>query len=79
MSVDRLMTWNWQRPDWPCFRFDVRGMETDLLVFARRSGELQGTMQMMPEDARDEALVDTMIAEAVKSSAIEGEIPTVRM
>lgn len=74
MSLNRLMTWNWQRPDWPCFRFDLRGMETDLLVFARRSGELQGTLQMLPEDARDEVLVDTMIAEAVQSSAIEGEL-----
>lgn len=67
------MPWNWQRPDWPCFRYDLRGLESDLLFFAQRSGELQGTLQMLPEKARDEAIVDTMIAEAVESSAIEGE------
>jgi len=66
------MTWNWQRPDWPRFRFELGGLEAELLSFARRAGELQGTLQMLPEDARDEALVDIMLAEAVQSSAIEG-------
>lgn len=67
------MTWNWQRPDWPRFRYDLRGLEPELLTFAQRSGELQGAWRVLPEEARDEALVDTMIAEAVQSSAIEGE------
>jgi len=67
------MNWNWQCPDWPQFRFDLRGLEAELLSFALRVGELQGTLQMLPEDARNEALVDIMIAEAVQSSAIEGE------
>jgi Fic family protein len=66
------MTWNWQRPDWPRFRFELGGLEAELLSFARRAGELQGTLQMLPEDAREEALVDIMLAEAVQSSAIEG-------
>lgn len=72
-DLNRLMTWNWQRPDWPHFRFDLRGIEADLLAFAQRSGELHGTWQMLPGETRNEALVDTMIAEAVQSSAIEGE------
>jgi Fic family protein len=67
------MNWNWQRPDWPRFRFDLRGLEAELLSFARRAGELQGTLQMLPENAREEVMVDIMIAEAVQSSAIEGE------
>jgi Fic family protein len=66
------MTWNWQGPDWPRFRFELGGLEVELLSFARRAGELQGTLQMLPDDAREEALVDIMIAEAVQSSAIEG-------
>jgi Fic family protein len=73
MFFNRLMPWNWQRPDWPEFRFDLRGLEADLLRFAQRSGELHGTLQMLPEEARDRAAIDTMIAEAVQSSAIEGE------
>ena len=68
------MLWNWQRPGWPRFRFDLTGLEADLLAFAQRSGELHGTLSMLPGEARDEALVDTMIAEAVQSSAIEGEL-----
>ena len=67
------MPWNWQFPDWPRFQFDLRELETELVAFAHRSGELQGTFRMLPTAARDEALVNTLIAEAVQSSAIEGE------
>jgi Fic family protein len=67
------MLWNWQLPDWPRFHFDPRELETKLVAFARRSGELRGTFRMLPDEARDEALVDTLIVEAVQSSAIEGE------
>ncbi|MEX1110857.1 MAG: DUF4172 domain-containing protein, partial [Chthoniobacterales bacterium] len=54
---NRLVTWHWQRPDWPRFRYDLRGSEPELLAFAQRSGELQGTWRLLPEEARDEALV----------------------
>lgn len=67
------MPWNWQRPDWPRFRYSLRDLETGLLAFAQRSGELHGTLQMLPEAEQDQAAVDMMIAEAVQSSAIEGE------
>lgn len=67
------MPWNWQRPDWPRFRYDLRGLEADLLSFAQGSGELHGTLRMVTEEERDQAVVDTMIAEALQSSAIEGE------
>lgn len=73
MFLNRLMPWNWQRAGWPAFRFDLRGLEAQLLGFAQRSGELHGTLQMLPEEARNQAEIDTMIAEAVQSSAIEGE------
>lgn len=68
------MTFNWQQPDWPEFRYDVAAVQDDLLAFASEAGEVGGVLRSLSEGARTEAIIDVMIAEAVKTSEIEGEV-----
>lgn len=67
------MPYNWQLSDWPEFRFDLHGLEGGLLVFADLAGRVGGLLEGLTEGLGSEALLDLMIAEAVKTSAIEGE------
>jgi Fic family protein len=67
------MTYNWQQKDWPEFRYDLSGVDDALLAFAERTGRVSGLITGLPEDAQTEAIVDMMVAEALKTSAIEGE------
>ncbi|HJU04318.1 MAG TPA: Fic family protein [Nitrospiraceae bacterium] len=67
------MTYNWQQRDWPEFRYDMSGVDDALLAFAERMGRVSGLLDGLPKEAQAEAEVDMMVAEAVKTSAIEGE------
>ncbi len=67
------MTYNWQHRDWPGFRYDLSGVDDALLAYAERTGRVGGLLKGLPEDTQVEAIIDTMVAEAVKTSAIEGE------
>ncbi len=67
------MDYNWQLPDWPEFRYNLHGMEPVLLAFADHAGRVGGLLEGLPQKLGTEALLDLMIAEAVKTSAIEGE------
>lgn len=67
------MTYNWQQSDWPHFKYDLKGIEDILFAFAERVGRVGGLMEGLPEDDRNEAMIDIMVAEAIKTSEIEGE------
>ena len=67
------MTYNWQQPDWPNFRYDLSGVEDALLSFAEQTGHVAGMFESISEEAQIEAVIDTMVAEAIKTSEIEGE------
>jgi len=67
------MPYNWQQPDWPHFRYDLSGLEAALLQFADKAGQVSGLLRALPEGAQIEAVIDVMIAEALKTSEIEGE------
>lgn len=67
------MEYNWQRPEWPCFRYELSPLETDLYAFAEKSGLVGGMLKALPEKGQTQAIVDVMIAEAIKTSEIEGE------
>ncbi len=68
------MRYNWQQSDWPDFRYDLAGASGTLLDFAEHSGRVDGLLEGLPEGLEIEAVLDLMIAEAVKTSAIEGEV-----
>ncbi len=67
------MLYNWQQADWPQFRFDLTRIEGDLLAFADKAGQVGGLLRALPESTRNEAVADVLIAEAIKTSEIEGE------
>jgi Fic family protein len=67
------MLYNWQRADWPECRFDLSRIEGDLLAFADQAGQVGGLLRALPVRARDEAVADVLIVEAIKTSEIEGE------
>jgi len=67
------MSYNWQQPDWPHFQYGLKNIEDLLLSFAEKEGHVSGILKALPEDAQTEAIIDMMLAEAMKTSEIEGE------
>lgn len=68
------MTWNWQQPDWPNFRWDSDALAPLEARFLQNVGEQVGSIKHVGEDDRDTILIDIMTGEALKTSEIEGEI-----
>ncbi|GAB1723462.1 MAG: DUF4172 domain-containing protein [Nitrospira sp. CR1.1] len=68
------MAYNWEQPDWPNFRYDLSGIQDALLLLAERTGHASGLLQGLTPDAQVEATVMIMVTEALKTSAIEGEL-----
>ncbi len=68
------MKWNWQRKDWPEFRYDPSALNELENRFLRQSGMLQGTLRHIGEDDKLHLTVDLMSTEAINTSEIEGEI-----
>jgi len=67
------MKYNWQQTDWPEFRYDLSGIEDVVLAFAFEAGNVSGMLKAMPEAGQVEAMLNTMVSEAIKTSEIEGE------
>lgn len=70
---NRLMKYNWQQSDWPNFQYDLKAVEDQLFAFAEKAGHLSGLVQGLPDKAQEEAILDLMVSEAIKTSEIEGE------
>lgn len=68
------MSYNWQQSDWPDFRYDLTAVEGDLLQFADQAGQVTGLLKALPESAETETVLQLMVAEAMKTSEIEGEV-----
>lgn len=67
------MRWIWQQPDWPDFRYDKRALEDRELEFRINSERLAGRFEALPMASQEDAMIDLMLSEAIKTSAIEGE------
>ena len=59
--------------DWPHFRWDYKSIVGLLAEAARKQGRLLGQMQTAGLLLRDEALLQTLTQDVLKSSEIEGE------
>src|SRR5579883_2915216 len=68
------MKWNWQRPDWPDFTYDATAIEPLEKQFLLRSGELLGAFRHVDIRERDTLRIELISEEALRTSAIEGEI-----
>jgi Fic family protein len=67
------MHYNWQQEGWTKFTYDLREIEDQLFAFAEETGLMTGLLAALPEQEQAEAIVQMMVAEAVKTSEIEGE------
>jgi Fic family protein len=67
------MIYNWQQPDWPDFKYNLQDVEDALFAFAEETGHVSGLLKAMPETMQIETMIDIMVAEAIKTSEIEGE------
>ncbi len=68
------MTWNWQQPDWPNFKWDGSRISAAEEQFLLGAGVVIGTAKHLGEDEQNQLLVEQMSGEAFNTSAIEGEI-----
>lgn len=70
-----MATYNWQQSDWPDFRFQLEKEEKSLLLFSEKQGRVSGILEALPEQVRQDTVVNMLLAEAIKTSEIEGEYP----
>ena len=68
------MRWIWQQSDWPDFRYDKSALENRELEFRINSERLAGSFDALPTASQEDATIDLMLSEAIKTSAIEGEV-----
>jgi Fic family protein len=68
------MPWNWQKPDWPNFRWDRTRLEAAEKQFLVSGGVFVGTVRHLGNEERDQLTVEAMSTEAITTSEIEGEI-----
>jgi Fic family protein len=63
-----------QHPNWLKFEWDQHGLATQLAAVRHRQGRLIGRMQALGFPLREEAVLQTLTEDVLKSSEIEGEI-----
>jgi Fic family protein len=68
------MKYNWQRDGWPNFQYGLAEVQNLILRFTEKTGRVDGLLSALPKSLQTEIVVDLMVAEAVKSSEIEGEM-----
>jgi Fic family protein len=68
------MSYYHERPEWPQFRWDSEKLANPLAAVRHRQGRLIGRMEGLGFSLRDEAILQTLTQDVLKSSEIEGEI-----
>jgi Fic family protein len=63
----------WQQPDWPTLTWDQAALAPLLSLVSRAQGKLLGKMEALGFDMRNEAHLQTLTQDVIKSSEIEGE------
>jgi Fic family protein len=72
--LQRMSDYIHQKKDWPNFEWDSEDI-VNLLSEARNlQGRLQGKMEALGFELRNEALLDTLTLDVLKTSEIEGEL-----
>jgi Fic family protein len=68
-----MATYIWQHLDWPNLRYDMTRLATPLAMVRHVQGRLLGRMESLGFTLRDEAWLQTLTQDVVKTSEIEGE------
>jgi Fic family protein len=69
-----MPTYSHELPDWPKFRWDQPFIADQLAGLRHRQGRLIGRMEALGFSLRNEAQLQTLTQDVLKSSEIEGEI-----
>jgi len=67
------MLYNWELPNWPDFKYSLEGLQSVLDAYLLETGEVSGMLKSLPDAIGEQLLVEAMLAEALKTSQIEGE------
>lgn len=67
------MKYIWQHKNFPDFKFDGKGIIEQVQVFTLLAGELNGLIRGFRPAEREDILLQILLAEAIKTSEIEGE------
>jgi len=65
--------YNWQHKEWPNFIFSIDKLQELAILFAQEVGLTNGLFLGLNEELKQEALLEILITEAIKTSEIEGE------
>lgn len=65
--------YNWQYKNWPHFSYKTDAIQSIVVSFAEEFGAMSGLVTALNDDLKQEALIEILIAEAIKTSEIEGE------
>jgi Fic family protein len=68
------MSWNWQRPDWPNFTWDLARLRQAEHRFLLTSGTFLGTVKHLGPNDHEQLTVEVISSEALTTSEIEGQI-----
>lgn len=68
-----MATYIWQQSDWPDWTFDLTRLATPLASVRHAQGRLLGRMESLGFKSRDEAWLQTLTEDVVKTSEIEGD------
>jgi len=68
------MKYNWQLIDWTNFRYNTSEIDELAYDCLKNISLFAGNVEALPKDIKQEAIIHFMVSEAVKTSAIEGEI-----
>lgn len=74
-AIRLMKLYNWQQKGWPHFKYSLDSVNEILLSFSEKLGRVSGILESLPSETQQNILVDIMLAEAIKTSAIEGEFP----
>ncbi len=67
------MLYNWQLPDWPDFSYNEDEVMDNILAYTERMGRVSGMVRALSDEVEAEVVISALLAEAVKTSEIEGE------
>lgn len=73
MSHNAEPLYIWQQPDWPHWRFDAAALAEPLAQVHRAQGHLLGRMAELGLAQREQATLQVLTQEVIKTSEIEGE------
>jgi Fic family protein len=67
------MAYHWELADWPDFRYDEAEIAPAIAKFTYEAAQLIGAVAVLPGGIQLNAIAETLVQEAIKTSAVEGQ------